>query len=322
MKLPGLALWQLRVVADKFGWGLRVAGPLATLRGGWRFALVWLSRPGRAEVRLRSGPILEFEYPNQFPSTLMLFGDFIDPEFAFLSTIAQPYWRVIDVGAAIGQFSMFAAMCLPEASVHAFEPSSANVATLVRNVMRNGVEGRVVVHHAALSNKRDTARFKTVPKSWDSQLSADRDDGQGELVAVDTLEATLKALDLPHVELLKINVAGFEPAVLEGAMACLRAGQVDVMILLLGMKSLPYYAAIAALDYRFFYYHPEQRTLFEVTQFDADSVLAHRPWPARHIIAIRNGAMERLVAERLTVRRLANFRPTREDDDVALHARS
>lgn len=289
----------------KLRWGTRAVGPIAAARGVWRLVCLSLGRPERAEVRLRSGPILEFDYPGQFPPTLMLFGDFIDPEFAFLRQVARLHWRIVDVGAAIGQFSMFAAICLPDATVHAFEPSSANVATLQRNIVRNGVEGRVFVHQAALSNRRETARFETAPKTWMSQLSdSPTNDPQSELVSVDTLDATLRSLRLSHVEVLKINVAGFEPAVLEGAMPCLAAGQVDVLILLLGMPSLAYYEAIAALGYRFFYYHPPQRTLFEVTRFDADSVLAHRPWPARHIIAIRGPALDDLVMGAVGVRQL------------------
>ena len=303
MTSPFFVLARLRVVKDKFDWGLRVAGPLAALRGIWRLARVWVSRPQRAEVHLRSGPILEFDYPHQFPPTLMLFGDLIDPEFAFLTRIAKPHWRIVDVGAAIGQFSMFSAICLPEATVHAFEPSGANVATLYRNIARNGVGDRVFVHQGALSNRRETARFATAPKNWMSQLSDARGaDAPGELVAVDTLAAVLTQLGLDHVEVLKINVAGFEPSVLEGAMPCLAAGKVDVMILLLGIPSLVHYAVLAGLGYRFFYYHPEQQTLFEVTRFDADSVLEHRPWPARHIIAIRDAALEALVAGRVAVR--------------------
>ncbi|ODT82098.1 MAG: hypothetical protein ABS76_09765 [Pelagibacterium sp. SCN 64-44] len=305
MTSPFFMLARLRVIKDKLDWGLRVVGPWAALRGVGRLSRLWLSRSHRAEVHLRSGPILEFDYPHQFPATLMLFGDFIDPEFAFLARIARPHWRIIDVGAAIGQFSMFSAVCLPDATIHAFEPSGANVATLHRNIARNGVGGRVFVHQRALSNRRETARFTTAPKNWMSQLSdAYGEDGPGELVPVDTLAAALPRLGLDHVEVLKINVAGFEPAVLEGALPCLAAGKVDMMILLLGVPSLVHYAALAGLGYRFFYYHPEQQTLFEVTRFDADSVLAHRPWPARHIIAIRDAALDALVAERVAVRPL------------------
>ena len=261
-----------------------------------------MMRPPRGEVRLRSGPILEFDYPEQFPTTLMMFGDFIDPEFAFLRQIARPRWRVIDVGAAIGQFSLFAAMCLPGATVEAFEPSSSNVRTLRRNILRNRVYGRVVVHHSALSRRQETARFATTPRTWMSQLaSADSAEAVLEDVAVHTLDAVLDELDMDHVDILKINVAGFEPAVIDGAMRALRGGRITMMVLLLGLPSLPHYAAIAALGYRFFYYHPLEQTLYEVKQFDPDSVLNHRPWPARHILAIRSAAVDALVAGRVAI---------------------
>ncbi|MBN9332101.1 FkbM family methyltransferase [Devosia sp.] len=257
-------------------------------------------------MRLKSGAILEFDYPGQFPPTLVMFGDFIDPEFPFLRLVAKPHWQVVDVGAAIGQFSMFAAVCLPQARVEAFEPSRVNTETLQRNIERNGVEGRVVVHQMALSNRKETARFATAPKTWMSQLltPGSSDDADSELVAVDTLDAVAEAMALDHIHLLKINVAGFEPQVLEGAMETLRAGQVDVMVLLLGLASLPLYAAIAELGYRFFYYHPRQRCLFEVTRFDEDSVLAHRPWPARHILAIRSAAVADIVGGVMPIRPL------------------
>jgi FkbM family methyltransferase len=257
-------------------------------------------------MRLKSGAILEFDYPGQFPPTLVMFGDFIDPEFPFLRLVAKPHWQVVDVGAAIGQFSMFAAVCLPQARVEAFEPSRVNTETLQRNIERNGVERRVVVHQMALSNRKETARFATAPKTWMSQLLApgSSDDADSELVAVDTLDAVAEAMALDHIHLLKINVAGFEPQVLEGAMETLRAGRVDVMVLLLGLASLPLYAAIAELGYRFFYYHPRQRCLFEVTQFDEDSVLAHRPWPARHILAIRSAAVADIVGGVMPIRPL------------------
>lgn len=293
---------RLGAAADKLRWGVRVVGPMATLGGAWRTATLFASRPARGEVRLRSGPILEFDYPEQFPPTLMVFGDLIDPEFAFLERVARPRWRIVDVGAAIGQFSLFAAMCIPGAIVDAFEPSSANVATLRRNLVRNRVEGRVVVHQAALSRHKEAARFATAPKTWMSQLAAADSTGAGlEDVAVNTLDAVLDELVIDHVDILKINVAGFEPAVIEGAMRSLHDGRITVMVLLLGLPSLPHYAAIAALGYRFFYYHPLKRMLFEVTRFDAASVLNYRPWPARHILAIHGEAVDRLLAGRVEI---------------------
>jgi hypothetical protein len=45
--------------------------------------------------------------------------------------------------------------------------------------------------------------------------------------------------------------------------------------------------------------------LSEVVAFDADSVLNHRPWPARHIIGIRTGALEGVLGSAVTICRAA-----------------
>ncbi|WEX75007.1 FkbM family methyltransferase [Sinorhizobium numidicum] len=248
---------------------------------------------------MRCGPVLEFGFPSQVPHVLLAFGDFIDPEYAFLRKIYRPGWIVADVGAAIGQFSVFAAT-LPAAKVHAFEPSSANVAALSRNIVRNGVSDRVEVHRIAFSNAEFEANFETRANAWLSGIS----ETGTELVSVRTLTADFRRLGLDHVSVLKINVAGYEPQVIEGADAFLAKGGADILILLLGLASLPWYARLAANGYRFFYFHPNENALYEVTAFDADSVLAHRPWPARNIIAIHQSAMESRLDMWLPVRRI------------------
>lgn len=292
----------LSTTVEKLRWGVQVVGPMASLRGAWRTVRLLATRPSRARVQLRCGPVVEFDYPSQFPPALMMFGDLIDPEFSFLKQVARPHWRILDVGAAIGQFSLFAAVCLPQVAVDAFEPSGANVATLRRNLRSNHVDDRVVVHQTALSHQKGVAQFATAARTWLSQLTTSDSPGAGlEEVTVNTLDSVLDELFIDRVDVLKINVAGFEPAVIEGAMRSLREKRVTIMVLLLGLPSLPLYAAIAALGYRFFYYHPGRQMLFEVDRFDPDSVLGNRPWPARHIIAIDGAAVESLIVGRITI---------------------
>ncbi|HEV7717957.1 MAG TPA: FkbM family methyltransferase [Arsenicitalea sp.] len=288
MTLGRTSFGRLKSGFDKLRWGIRVVGPGSAARGAVSVMALQMRRPKRSEIQLRSGPILEFNYPSQFPPTLVLFGDLIDPEFAFLRQVARPGWVFADVGAAIGQFSLFAAT-LPGAVVHAFEPSSANVVTLQGNLNRNAVTDRVTVHQLALSNTSGEASFETMERTWMSRLS--EADSTGERVCVQTLADAFARLGLEHVAVLKINVAGFEPKVLEGAEPYLAEGKADILILLLGLESLPWYGRIAALGYRFFYYHPEEQMLYEVTAFDPHAVLDHRPWPARHIIGIRAGVI-------------------------------
>jgi FkbM family methyltransferase len=289
---------------EKMLWGLRVVGAWAILRGSVRMCYLYLRRPKNSELQLRSGEILEFSFPSQLPRALLVFGDFVDPEFDFLRRIFRPDWIVADVGAAIGQFAMFAAM-LPVSSVHAFEPSAENVVALTRNVQRNRVSSRVKIHRLAFSNEETEAYFETTESTWVSRLARTGT----ELVSVRTLGAEFERLGLDRVSVLKINVAGFEPQVLEGAEAFLARGGADVLVLLLGLASLPWYAKIATFGYRFFYYHPKENTLHEVTAFDADSVLEHRPWPARNILAIHQSAIDTTIGSGIAVRNLPNSSP-------------
>lgn len=278
-------------------WGWRAVGIGPALKGSARMAYLYARRPQRSELRLRSGQILEFKFPSQIPRALLMFGDFVDPEFAFLRRTVQPDWVVADVGAAIGQFTLFAAT-LPVAAVVAFEPSTANVSALSANTERNGVGGRVHIYKTALSNCEKEARFDTTESTWVSGLS----ETGNEIVPVRTLSAEFPRLGLNRVSVLKINVAGFEPSVLEGAMDYLGRGKADILILLLGLESLVWYERAAKLGYRFFYYHPKEATLYEVAAFDADSVLNHRPWPARSIIAIHTSAVAGVLVRGISVR--------------------
>lgn len=79
-------------------------------------------------------------------------------------------------------------------------------------------------------------------------------------------------------------------------MPLLAQQRVGIMVLLLGLRSLEWYDRIARLGYRFFYYHPRQNTLHEVRAFDADSVLSHRPYPARHILVLSHEVAETMGA--------------------------
>lgn len=298
---PLPSLWQKALYwTDKMMWGYRAVGIGAALKGSARMAYLYARRPQQSELHLRSGQILEFKFPSQIPRALLMFGDFVDPEFAFLRRTVRPDWIVADVGAAIGQFTLFAAT-LPVASVAAFEPGGANVAALSANTQRNGVADRVDIYKTALSNCETEARFDTTDRAWVGGLS----ETGSEIVPVRTLSAEFPRLGLDHVSVLKINVAGFEPSVIEGAMDYLAQGRADILILLLGLESLPWYARVAKIGYRFFYYHPKEAVLYELTAFNADSVLNYRPWPARNIIAIHPSAIDDVLARGISLRRLA-----------------
>jgi FkbM family methyltransferase len=286
--------------ADKLVWGARVVGVRRTVIGLGRLVSLRLRRPPRAMVRLSSGAVMEFAVPGQVAPALVLFQDLIDPEFALLTELSRPEWVVLDVGAAIGQFSIFAAR-LPSAVVHAFEPSPANLTTLAGNLARNAVSDRVVVHPVAVGEFEGDASFSTADNAYMSGLVTDPgDSGARVTVAVRRLTALVDELGLDRVDVLKINVAGYEPGVLAGAEPFLRAGRADVLVLLIGDASVEWYERCADWGYRFFFYHPKQGRLLPVTSFDVHT-LRHPAWPARHLIGVHADAISRGVLRHVPV---------------------
>lgn len=286
----------------KLRWGLRVVGPSATAAGLVRYGRLRTERPGRTAVLpIRSGGALEVALPGQLVPALAVFGDLIDPEYPFLRRAMRPGAVVVDVGAAVGQFSVFAAR-IGAGVVHAFEPDPSNVSMLRRNLQRNGVADRVVVHEVAVSDERGDGALQAARRTYGTRVSASADGSDSPVVPVvrlDDLAGMLTGAGAEgggaggygRVDVLKVNVAGDEPAVLAGADRLLTSGRVGVVVVLLSVGVLASLERLAGSGFRFFFFDPDHGSLHEARRFD-EGFLHRRPYPARHVI----GASEPAVA--------------------------
>lgn len=109
---------------------------------------------------------------------------------------------VVDVGAHIGNHSLWlAAVC--GADVHAFEPDLQDAETLYRSVDYNDLHGQVCIYGFALGAESGHARSM----------------GKGiyEVGVGPTEVRTLDSFGLEEVAMIKVDVEGMEPDVLEGA---------------------------------------------------------------------------------------------------------
>ena len=273
----------------KLGWGVRSVGPLQTLRGGCRLALIELRRPERSQVVLRSGGVISFANPSQRAPALVVFGDVIDPELRLVRRVLRPGASVIDAGAAIGQFTVVAGQTAG-ATIHAYEPSSANVVSLRHNVDLNDLTARVVIHQAALSSYEGTAVFHTTENTYLSGLDDASDACAGQTVPVVRLSDELERLDIRHVDVLKVNVAGYEAEVLRGCLDRLRDGSVSMLIVLVGPTIVPVLREVHDMGYRFFFYDPYAVALHELAHLD-ERALNSPPTPARHVIGLHPSAL-------------------------------
>ncbi len=64
---------------------------------------------------------------------------FLDRFYEKYSAPVEAGWQVLDVGAGLGDFSLFAATAHPSSTVYAFEPFPESIALLRENMLLNGV---------------------------------------------------------------------------------------------------------------------------------------------------------------------------------------
>jgi FkbM family methyltransferase len=138
----------------------------------------------------------------------------------------------IDIGANIGWFSLMATRHARVTKVVAFEPDGVNGFLLDTNVRDNGLAESVTTVGCALGDARGVARLHRYKHSNLGQHSLLKDFGHGSaVVMVETLDHVLEQLGLADAPIacMKIDVEGYEPRVLAGAVKALQRTQAVVV---------------------------------------------------------------------------------------------
>ena len=136
---------------------------------------------------------------------------------------------MFDVGANVGDWSVHAAVALPEATIHAFEPVPDTFSALARSA--TALPGRIVANPAGLSDRDGTIALNVMAD--DSTLSSivALHEGEGRRVdcAMRSGDAYMAEHKIDRIDLLKIDVEGAEHLVLQGFARALAEGRIDVI---------------------------------------------------------------------------------------------
>jgi FkbM family methyltransferase len=141
-------------------------------------------------------------------------------------SILQRGMTVVDAGANIGYFSLLSAQIVgPGGRVIAIEPMPANRDVLGRAIAENALT-QITLVAEAIGDAPGTGSLHQADQSEfpnrTASMASDASGGQRLEVRIRTLDELLESLGVEHVDLLKIDVDGFEWKVLQGAAQSLK----------------------------------------------------------------------------------------------------
>ena len=138
--------------------------------------------------------------------------------------VAATHGMVLDVGANTGFYSLLAARTAPGRPIYAFEPLPDVIRRLEANLDLNGLRERVTIVASAVGAEDGEAKLFVPEPTGEiiessASLNADFKEHHSEVltVPVTTLDTFWRSKGSGAVSVVKIDVEGFEDAVLGGA---------------------------------------------------------------------------------------------------------
>jgi FkbM family methyltransferase len=188
------------------------AKAVVLFRHPFRFLLNYLRRtsPGNRLVEMRDGTRFFLSgYPHD---VITLFVIFVREDYGRF----PPGGTVVDVGANLGAFALYAAR-RGARTVLAYEPNGAAFRCLQRNVEANGLSGTVRPRQLAVSAVAgQNVKFPLAPSVY-NRIAAEEEPGEFETVRTTSLSEILERDAVQGIDLLKLDCEGAEYDILFSA---------------------------------------------------------------------------------------------------------
>ena len=138
-------------------------------------------------------------------------------------TADAPIRTILDVGGNIGQTALKYASAFPSAMIYTFEPIPSSFSRL-----QNAVRGcqRIKAFNTALGDTTGSIAMTSAESAGNNKVLRDLGTPDRIDVPIDTIDTFTAANSIETIDLLKIDVEGYELQVLKGAEQVLHRGQV------------------------------------------------------------------------------------------------
>jgi FkbM family methyltransferase len=191
-------------------------------------------RLGAGEARVRDRFGLSYRVPDlREPVAFRLLVDGVyEPEvLSFVLDRLPAHGAFVDVGANIGVFALPAARRVgPHGRVVAIEASDTVFDCLRSNAAANGLSHVNVLHVAALDAEGDVPFYPAPADHFGMGALAPQFDAASVEVPGARLDRLLAVANVTHVDVLKVDVEGFEVKVFAGALRLLLASHPPVIV--------------------------------------------------------------------------------------------
>ncbi len=205
--------------------------------------------------RCRYGPMLFLDTDEYIGRSLDLYGEFSQGELDLLEPLIFPGAVVLDVGAHVGAHTLgFARKTGPAGLVLAFEPQRMLYQILCANLALGALRN-VDAHHAAVGRRVGAIRVPVLDTAQPGNFGGLSLAGcpPGEEVPL----LRIDDLDLPRLDLMKVDVEGMEREVVAGAESAIRRHSPVIYIENDRAESFAaLIESLLALDYRLYWHLP------------------------------------------------------------------
>ncbi|MSR67334.1 FkbM family methyltransferase, partial [Candidatus Peribacteria bacterium] len=124
---------------------------------------------------------------------------------------------IIDIGAHIGAFSLYAAKKSPHANIFSYEPDPVTEEYLRKNIEQNHLGHRIKSSLAAVGGTEGTATLHVLPNRSEANSMYRTLEGSHEIpVRVTTLQKIFDTENIQQCDLLKMNAEGVEYEIFYG----------------------------------------------------------------------------------------------------------
>jgi FkbM family methyltransferase len=167
-----------------------------------------MTPPPEQKVTLRNGMVIHLSgHPHDIVTVFLIF---VRRDYGMVPNSST----VIDIGANIGVYALYAAFCGAR-SVKAYEPNSEAYTCLQRNIRENRLEGVIAPFQFAVTGQAgNTVRFPKASSAYNQILAADTSE---EYESVGTVDLSTIMNDIDRVDVLKMDCEGSEWEILQAA---------------------------------------------------------------------------------------------------------